>query len=373
VKQVVFNGLVSGLVVGLLAMGLVLVYRVTRVLNFAVGNIGLIGATLLSVLVVKYHTPFWLALPVALVVGIGFAVLVELTVIRRLFTSSRVIVLVATIGVAELALAVSSALPSLGSTYAAYPVAVHGTWSVAGFEITGAQVAILLVVPIVAISLTWFLGRTAVGRSVQASADNPDLARLSTISPKAVSTLVWGISGLVGTIALVLIAGQGLSASDIGQLGPDTLAGALVAAVIAGLASFSRALIAGALIGVATTVLTYYFINQPGLVDVLLLAAVLVAVWHQSRRAEPDPQIYPSIPKARTTPEYLKSIWWVRHLDRGWFALAVLIAVALPLVVTAPSRVQLYATILAYVVAWTNGIRGAGSTDCCRTHGGTPC
>ena len=74
VRQVGFDGIVSGLVVGLLAMGVVLVYRATRVLNFAVGNIGLIGATLLSVLVVRYHTPFWVAAPLALLVGTMFAV-----------------------------------------------------------------------------------------------------------------------------------------------------------------------------------------------------------------------------------------------------------------------------------------------------------
>ena len=85
-------------------------------LNFAVGNIGVVGATLLSVMVVKYHIPFWPSLLTALVVGTVFAAAVELSVIRRLFTAPRVILLVATIGIAQLALALSTALPSLGSS-----------------------------------------------------------------------------------------------------------------------------------------------------------------------------------------------------------------------------------------------------------------
>ena len=190
---------------------------------------------------VRYHVPFWVAAPIALVVGTLFAVLVEVAVIRRLFNSPRVIVLVATIGIAELALAVASAFPSTGSTYMGYPVAVSGTWTVAGIQVTGAQLSTLVVVPIFGIALAWFLNRTTVGKTVQASSDNPDLARLSAISPKQVSTLVWAIAGLVGTVALILVAGQGLSASQIAQLGPDTLAQALVAAVIAGLRSFPRA------------------------------------------------------------------------------------------------------------------------------------
>jgi ABC-type branched-subunit amino acid transport system ATPase component/ABC-type branched-subunit amino acid transport system permease subunit len=353
-SQVGFDGIVSGLVVGLLAMGVVLVYRATRVLNFAVGNIGLIGATLLSVLVVRYHTPFWVAAPIALLVGVIFAVLVEIAVIRRLFNSPRVIVLVATIGIAELALAVASAFPSTGSNYSSYPVAVSGTWTVAGIQVTGAQLSVIMSVPIIATALAWFLNRTTFGRTVQASADNPDLARLSAISPKLVSTLVWAIAGLVGTVALILVAGQGLSASQIAQLGPDTLAQALVAAVIAGLRSFPRAVVAGVGIGLVSSILNYNFINQPGLIDLMLFLAVLVAVWFQSRHQDPDPQTYPTAPKGRPIPEYLRGVWWLRHFDKLGYLLAGVVAIVLPLIVTAPSRSLLYATILAYAICATS-------------------
>ena len=354
VTQVGFNGVVSGLIVGLLAMGIVLVYRATRVLNFAVGNIGLIGATLLSVLVVRYHVPFWVAAPIALIVGTLFAVLVEVAVIRRLFNSPRVIVLVATIGIAELALAIASAFPSTGSTYTGYPVAVSGTWTVAGVQVTGAQLSTLVVVPIFGIALAWFLNRTTVGKTVQAASDNPDLARLSAISPKLVSTLVWAIAGLVGTVALILVAGQGLSSSQIAQLGPDTLAQALVAAVIAGLRSFPRAVVAGAAIGILSSILNYNFINQPGLIDLFLFVAVLIAVWFQSRHADPDPQTYPTAPKGRVIPEYLKRVWWLRYVDKFAYALIGLVALVIPLIITAPSRNLLYATILAYAICATS-------------------
>ena len=60
-SQLVFNGLIAGLEIGLLAMGIVLIYRSTRVINFAVGNMGLVGASLLALLVIEYDIPFWLA------------------------------------------------------------------------------------------------------------------------------------------------------------------------------------------------------------------------------------------------------------------------------------------------------------------------
>jgi ABC-type branched-subunit amino acid transport system ATPase component/ABC-type branched-subunit amino acid transport system permease subunit len=350
-RQLVFNGVISGLVIGLLAMGIVLVYRATKVLNFAVGNIGLIGATLLSVMVIRYHVPFWIAVLISLAVGAAFAVAVELTVIRRLFRAPRVTVLVATIGIAGLALAIASALPSLGSTSAGYPVATTAIWSdVVGFQVSGAQLSIIVAVPLTAVLLAWFLNRTTVGRTVHASADNPDLARVSGISPKRISTLVWAIAGLIGTMALILVAGQGLSGSELAQLGPDTLARALVAAVLAGLVSIPRAMIAGIAIGIIESVIGFNFINQPGVVDFILFVAVLIAVWVQSRRKRPEPDIYPATPKGRAVPEYLRTIWWIRHLDKAWIGLACVVALGVPFIITEPSKNLLYATILSFAI-----------------------
>ena len=60
--QLVFNGVVNGALIGLLALAMVLVYRSTRVVNFAVGNIGLIGAALLPLLVLDHDFPYWIGL-----------------------------------------------------------------------------------------------------------------------------------------------------------------------------------------------------------------------------------------------------------------------------------------------------------------------
>ena len=72
----------------------------------------------------------------------------------------------------------------------------------------------------VALALAWFLNRTTVGKTVQASADNPDLARLTGVNPKNVSTLAWVIAGLIGTLAIVLVAGQGQQASQLTHWAP---------------------------------------------------------------------------------------------------------------------------------------------------------
>ena len=188
-SQLVFNGLIAGLEIGLLAMGIVLIYRSTRVINFAVGNMGLVGASLLALLVIEYDIPFWLAAIGSLIVGTLFGTIMELVVIRRLFFAPRVVVLVSTIGISGLALAIVTGYPEITDFSATYPPAVDHTWNdVLGVRVTGAQLAVLVVVPIVALALGWFLNRTLVGRTVKASAENPDLARVQGINPKIVST-----------------------------------------------------------------------------------------------------------------------------------------------------------------------------------------
>jgi ABC-type branched-subunit amino acid transport system ATPase component/ABC-type branched-subunit amino acid transport system permease subunit len=351
-NQLLFDGVINGLIIGLLAMGIVLVYRSTRVINFAVGNMGLVGATLLVIMTVNYGVPFWLAAIVALVVGTLFGTIMELIVVRRLFTAPRVIMLVATIGIGGLALAIVFALPDLDDLSATYPSAIDKTWTdVLGtdVQVRGAQLAVLIVVPIVTIALGWFLNRTLVGRTVKASAENPDLARVQGINPKVVSTAVWSIAGFVATLTMILIA-AGETANNVTVLGPNTLVRALAAAVIAGLVSFPRAMFAGIAIGLFEAIVKFNYLDKPGLIDLLLFIAVLIAVALQSRGSREETQTFSFTPKVRQIPEQLRNVWWVKHCNKMFLGVLVVIAAFVPLVITAPSRQLLYATIGCFAI-----------------------
>jgi branched-subunit amino acid ABC-type transport system permease component len=110
-SNLLFIGFVQGLIVSVLAMAIVLVYRSTRIINFAVADLGIPAAALLAIMVVRSHFPYWLALVLALLTTTAGGALVEMIVIRRLAKAPRVIVLVATIGVAELVQAIVRQLP----------------------------------------------------------------------------------------------------------------------------------------------------------------------------------------------------------------------------------------------------------------------
>ncbi|NUP31195.1 MAG: ATP-binding cassette domain-containing protein [Streptomycetaceae bacterium] len=350
--QLVFDGAVAGLVVGLLAMGIVLVNRSTRVINFAVANMGLVGSALFALLVVRYHVPYWIALAIALLAGTAFGALVDLIVVRRLFAAPRVIVLVATIGVAQLALTIVTGYPDLEDyPNDTYPVPWSGTWSPTDdLHITGAQLSVLATVPVAAVLLALFLGRTVLGKTVKASAGNPELARLNGISPKLVSTAVWAIAGLLGTVCMVLISAQNRSLTQFNTLGPATLLRALTAAVIARMVSFPIALAAGVGLGLAQSFIQFNWLDQPGLTDLVFLTVVLVAVFFVSRGRDTETSSFSFAPKVKPIPDRLRGVWWVRHMERATLLFLGLVAVVVPLLVTQPSRHLLYTVILAYAI-----------------------
>ena len=300
---------------------------------------------------IDWGFPFWIGLATALLVGTMVGALVELTVVRRLFSRPRVILLVATVGVAQLMRAMIVSFPNIGDTTKRYPVAARTIWENApfGLRITAPQVAIIVVVPLVAAALGWMLNRTIFGRAVAASAGNPELARLSGVNPKVVSTFVWTAAGLLSSLSIILLSGQSGATTGLENLGPLTLARALAAAAVAGMASFPRAVLAGLAIGVVESVVRFNYLSEAGLIDFLLFCAVLVAVYVQSR-GRPEEAILAFVPRIRPIPARLEQLRWVRALPRITLAASLAFAIVLPLIVERPSRHLLYATVLGFAI-----------------------
>src|SRR5437899_6410010 len=122
--NLLFIGLVQGLIVSLIAMGIVLVYRSSRVINFAVGDLGVPAAAVLAVMVGKNHWPYWPGLIFAVLIGTLTGTVVEAAVIRRLAKAPRVIVVVATIGRAALCQAGVDAIPHYRTGQRQFPLPI---------------------------------------------------------------------------------------------------------------------------------------------------------------------------------------------------------------------------------------------------------
>jgi ABC-type branched-subunit amino acid transport system permease subunit/ABC-type branched-subunit amino acid transport system ATPase component len=346
--QVVLSGAMQGLAIGALAVGVILVYKSCRVINFALGELGALCAALFVRLVVNWHWNFWPALGLMIVSGAVLGASIELAVVRRLAKAPRVVLLVATIGVAQLLLYLQFSLPDIAS-YEAFPTAFTKQWTVGDVTVRADHVVALVVFPALVAALAWFLNRSRHGIAVRAAADNPDAARLATINVEQVSTTVWALAGALAAVATVLSAPlSGATVTSTGDIGPGILLRTLAAAVIAGMASMTIAVVAAVVLSVGEAVIFYNNPTDPALINGVLLAVVLVAVLVVSLRARGlgIRERFSLAPRVRPVPAALRNRWWVRNHTWIGACLAFAVAAGLPLVVTSASRHFLYSQVL---------------------------
>jgi ABC-type branched-subunit amino acid transport system ATPase component/ABC-type branched-subunit amino acid transport system permease subunit len=350
--QVVFGGAMRGLTIGVMAVAVILIYRSSKVINFALGELGALGAALFVRFTVNWRWNHYAALVVVVAAGAVMGALMELAVVRRLFRAPRVILLVATIGAAQLLLFLQFVLPNV-ERYGAYPRAWTDSWTVGGVIVRSEHVLVLAILPALVAALGWFLNRTKHGIAVRAASENSDAARLAGISTKRLSTIVWSMAGAFAVVATILSAPiAGATTASAGALGPDMLLRTFAAALVAGMVSFPVAVVAGIGIGIFEAVLFYNHTGDAGLINAALLGIVLVAVLVLSlgRRGLAEREAFSFSPRVRPVPAALARSWLVRNHVRIGVALAVAAAVALPLLVDSPSRQFLYSRVLLFAL-----------------------
>ena len=351
-NQIVFSGAVTGVTYGVMAVGVILVFRSTRAINFAVGEMGGFSAALLYRLVIDWEAPFWLSFFACLVVGAIVGAALELVIVRRLFSAPRVILLVALIGAAQVLLFFQVILPDI-TRVRPYPTAFSGSREIGGILVRGQELTVLVVMPILVGALAVFLNRTKYGLAIRASAANADAARLSGISIKKMSTIVWVVSGSLASIAAMLFAPlnpQGASALGVG---PGMLLRVLTAALIGGMASLPLALAGGVAIGVGESLVTYNFNDQRGLLDALLFVVVIAAVLLGGRRrgmAEADSGRWSFAPRVRPVPAAIAQTWWVRSMPAFGGLITALVALFPLLFLDLPSQREAWSRVLLYAM-----------------------
>ena len=326
---VVVQGVVFGLLYGLLALGLVLVYKSNRVLNFAHGQLGAVSAVALERLVNDFDAPYWPTIVLCLVAGAAIGAGVEL-LLRRLFTRPRFLVMVATIGVSQLLFVlglVSFLQPEEGAL--PYPVPLTGRAEVDTFVLQPGHLAILIIAPLVALALALFFRLTPYGLAIRAAAENGDSARLSGIWVRRMSTLSWAIAGLLSAIAAIL---NGPFAPNVyaEAVGPGLLVKGLIAALIAGMVNLPAAFVAG--IGVGVVEYVVYENASPQTVQLLLFCLLLAALVVRSRTLRTTSRTEERSSWAQDAASRIRAVTEERELvGRAATIVAVAVAVALPL------------------------------------------
>jgi branched-chain amino acid transport system permease protein len=277
---VLLQGVIIGLGYGLLAVGLVLIYRTNRVLNFAQGQVGVIAAVFLVKLTADFKFEYWFALVLSISLAAAVGGLSEL-VLRRLFSRPRVLVMVATIGLSQVLLALT-ALPFIRpkNLYKPVPVPFNISFSLGSVIFTPAEVLTLIVAPIVAIALAIAVRRTSWGLNMRAMSENADSARLSGVWVRRTSTLTWVVAGALSAFTAILNApGQTSALTQV--LSPDLLLFALTAALVGAMINLTVAFVAGVGVGVLYELLQWNVsstANQQLALFIVLLVVLLVRV-----------------------------------------------------------------------------------------------
>jgi len=273
---VIVEGVITGLGYGLLALGLVLIYRTNRVLNFAQGQLGVVAAVFMAKLAADFHFNYWIALTVSLGLAAGAGALCELT-LRRIFNRQRVLVMVATIGLSQV-LFLFTALPFVRPKKLAqpFPVPINLTFSINGFAFTSGQVLTLIVAPIVALSIAAFVKFSPWGLAMRAMSENADSARLSGVWVRRTSTVAWTLAGVLSAFAAILNApGQTTVLTQV--LSPDLLVLALIAGLVGAMFNLTVAFVAGIGLGVVVELLNWNIAN-PATVELILFGILLLVL-----------------------------------------------------------------------------------------------
>jgi branched-chain amino acid transport system permease protein len=242
------NGISTGALYGLVALGIVVVYKASSVVNFALPSLLMLGTYVVASASGTYSLPFWAAIVVGVAVTALVAVVVELVLVRQ-FTRTNAIV-AASIMTIGLDIVISTEIerrlgPRIMTTGDPWQDA---SASVAGLHISQVRLAALLTSVVLLVAFSLWLQRSDFGIAMRAVAERPQTAALMGVRLSVVAAVAWAVAGVLATVAGVFLVGfpsPGLEA------GIEAVAlRALPAAIIGSLSSTTGAVVGGLIVGV---------------------------------------------------------------------------------------------------------------------------
>ena len=273
--NVTLNGLIQGMIYAAFALALVLIWRSTRIVNFAQGAMAA-ATSFIALALVQAGQSYWVALVVALVSGFLLGAVVERVVIRPVEGGPELNAVIVALG---LFVAIEAGIAIVaGSSFQSFPA----PFGLEGFRVGGTTIALtpnslyvvgsVLVVMFLLIALFRF---TRVGLAMRASAFGQEVARLLGVKVGRMLTLGWALAAVVGSLAGLLIAGGGL----VHPAYMDSLiVFGFVAAVLGGLDSPIGAVIGGLLLGLLLSYVSGYVPRGSGLVPLAALVILMVVL-----------------------------------------------------------------------------------------------
>ncbi len=275
-KAAIIDGIAFGLSLGLLGVGMTLVYGLGGILNLAYGELAVLAAVVVSEAMTG-GMPTGLAVLVGILAAAGAGVAIDMTLMRPVYRQRgghRVLLgLLLTLGAAfiiEGALTWRDPLGALSINISGSPIGIFGVRMAVG-TVWGAVIALGVFLALVAA-----LGATVFGRGVRSVIQDELGARLVGISPSLVRTVIFGLSGaLAGLVAVT----QAMTAPVTVTAGFNLTVLALIVSVVGGLGSVAGAFLAGVLLGIVNDVSAYYVGSYITSIVLLGAAVLTILVW----------------------------------------------------------------------------------------------
>ncbi len=269
--QLVISGVALGCIYGLIALGFVLIYKATETINFAQGELmmlgafcGLAGSTLLGF-------PFWVSVLGTLAAMALFGVLTERLVIRPILGQPAFSIVMLTIGIGYVARGAITMIPTIGTETHTLPVPYKDqVWRLGELVLSAEQVVVIGVTAVLCALLYAMFRFTRLGIAMQAASQNQLAAYYMGIPVKRLNGLVWGLAALVAAIAGLLLAPITFVYANMGFIGLK----AFPAAVVGGFGSLPGAIVGGLIIGVVESLAGFYL--PEGFKDTAAYIVVLV-------------------------------------------------------------------------------------------------
>ena len=273
--NVTLSGLTEGMVYSAFALALVLIWRSTRIVNFAQGSMAAATA-FIALALIQNGWSYWAALVVALLSGFVLGAVVERVVVRPVEGGPELNAVIVTLG---LFVAIQASIAIIfGSSFQSFPT----PFGLRGFQIGDNRIALtptslyvigsVLVVMALLVVLFRF---TRIGLAMRASAFSQEVSRLLGVKVGRMLTLGWALAAVVGSLAGLLIAGG----EFVYPAYMDSLiVFGFVAAVLGGLDSPVGAIVGGLLLGLALSYVSGYIERGSSLVNVAALVILMVVL-----------------------------------------------------------------------------------------------
>jgi len=354
----VLGGTIEGFLIALIALGIAIVYRANRIVNFSAADLGGTPAILALLLYSSWGWNVYLAAGSGLVSAILLGVIVEFAFLRRFFRAPRLILTVATIGVTQILVALGLALPIWmgNSNTVQFPDFINLEFTVgSGLSSTkffGNDVLTLIVVPVILVGLTAFFRFSSVGVALRATAENADRASLLGIPVRRLQSVVWGLAAFLAFVAMFLRIG--VNGPSLGQvLDPALLLSALGAAVIGRMERLPSVTCAAIGFGIVSQAARYHYASdayRSAIIAVIIVFALLIQrAGTLSRLSGAATSTWQETREVRPIPAELRHARAVR-ITRWVLGFVIVLGIALIAIILPGNRVQLVTVIAIYAL-----------------------